>query len=44
MGMARTTVSELSARYASLEDAFFDLTEGAADYVTDERTQPREAR
>ena len=32
--IAQTMVGELSARYASLEDAFFDLTEGAADYVT----------
>jgi ABC-2 type transport system ATP-binding protein len=30
--LAQTTVLELSARYASLEDAFFDLTIGAAEY------------
>jgi ABC-2 type transport system ATP-binding protein len=30
--LAQTTVSELSARHASLEDAFFELTGGAADY------------
>jgi ABC-2 type transport system ATP-binding protein len=30
--LAQTTVSELSARHASLEDAFFELTGGAVDY------------
>lgn len=31
--IAQTTVEELSSRYASLEEAFFDLTGGAAEYV-----------
>jgi ABC-2 type transport system ATP-binding protein len=30
--LAQTTVAELSARGSSLEEAFFALTEGAADY------------
>jgi ABC-2 type transport system ATP-binding protein len=42
--IAETTVGELSARYASLEDAFFDLTAGAADYVSDEPAEERGAR
>jgi ABC-2 type transport system ATP-binding protein len=41
--IAQTTVSELTARYASLEDAFFDLTAGATDYVTDGTAQERRA-
>jgi ABC-2 type transport system ATP-binding protein len=32
--LADTTVAELSARSASLEDAFFELTSGAAEYRT----------
>jgi ABC-2 type transport system ATP-binding protein len=32
--LADTTVAELSARSASLEDAFFELTSGAAEYQT----------
>jgi ABC-2 type transport system ATP-binding protein len=32
--LADTTVAELSARSASLEDAFFELTSGAAEYTT----------
>jgi ABC-2 type transport system ATP-binding protein len=42
--IAQTTVGELSARYASLEDAFFDLTSDAAEYVTDPSAQERRAR
>jgi ABC-2 type transport system ATP-binding protein len=30
--LAQTTVTELSARSTSLEDAFFELTEGSAEY------------
>jgi ABC-2 type transport system ATP-binding protein len=30
--LAQTTVAELSARSTSLEDAFFELTEGSAEY------------
>jgi ABC-2 type transport system ATP-binding protein len=33
--LAQTTVSALSDRYASLEDAFFDLTGNAAEYVAE---------
>ena len=33
--IAQTTVSELSARYASLEHAFFDLTGHAAEYASE---------
>jgi ABC-2 type transport system ATP-binding protein len=32
--LAQTTVAELSAGHASLEDAFFALTSGTAEYVT----------
>jgi ABC-2 type transport system ATP-binding protein len=42
--IAQTTVGELSARYASLEDAFFDLTSDAAEYVADTPAQERRAR
>jgi ABC-2 type transport system ATP-binding protein len=42
--IAQTTVGELSARYASLEDAFFDLTGDASEYVTDGPTRERGAR
>jgi ABC-2 type transport system ATP-binding protein len=42
--IAQTTVGELSARYASLEDAFFDLTSDAAEYVADTPVQERRAR
>jgi ABC-2 type transport system ATP-binding protein len=42
--IAETTVSELSARYASLEDAFFDLTGDAAEYVADGPAQDRRPR
>jgi ABC-2 type transport system ATP-binding protein len=30
--LAQTTVAELSARSGSLEEAFFQLTDGATDY------------
>jgi ABC-2 type transport system ATP-binding protein len=42
--IAQTTVGELSARYASLEDAFFDLTDDAAEYVADGPAQERRPR
>jgi len=42
--IAQTTVGELSARYASLEDAFFDLTSDTAEYVADTPAQERGAR
>jgi ABC-2 type transport system ATP-binding protein len=42
--IAQTTVGELSARYASLEDAFFDLTGDASEYVTDSPARERGAR
>jgi ABC-2 type transport system ATP-binding protein len=32
--LAQTTVAELSARYASLEDAFFALTSGMTEYTS----------
>jgi ABC-2 type transport system ATP-binding protein len=32
--LADTTVAELSARSTSLEDAFFDLTAGSAEFGT----------
>ena len=31
-GLAQTTVARLSARSSSLEEAFFQLTDGASDY------------
>jgi ABC-2 type transport system ATP-binding protein len=42
--IAQTTVGELSARFASLEDAFFDLTSDAAEFVADTPAQERRAR
>lgn len=42
--ITQTTVSELSVRYASLEDAFFDLTGDAAKYVADRPAQERRPR
>jgi ABC-2 type transport system ATP-binding protein len=32
--LAQTTVTELAARSTSLEDAFFELTEGSTEYST----------
>ena len=42
--ITQTTVSELSGRYASLEDAFFDLTGHATEYVADGTAQERRPR
>jgi ABC-2 type transport system ATP-binding protein len=33
--LAETTVAELSARSSSLEEAFFQLTEGSTEYSSD---------
>jgi ABC-2 type transport system ATP-binding protein len=42
--ITQTTVSELSGRYASLEDAFFDLTGHAAEYVAEGPAKERKPR
>jgi len=42
--ITQTTVSALSSRYASLEDAFFDLTGHAAEYVAEGTSQERKPR
>jgi ABC-2 type transport system ATP-binding protein len=42
--LAQATVSELSGRYASLEDAFFDLTGNAAEYVAEGTARERMPR
>jgi ABC-2 type transport system ATP-binding protein len=42
--ITQTTVSELSGRYASLEDAFFNLTGHAAEYVAEGPAKERKPR